>query len=73
MSDSTPGVIMPKTTVDENHFSAAGKHQVRPSWQMLVVKPETVTHGMNKAPDSHLWGSIPALNPAHILGAAFWG
>jgi len=48
-------VPMPKTAVHKDHFAPGAEDHIRPSWQVLPVKPVSVTHAVNKMTHHPLW------------------
>ena len=60
---------VPETAVDKYYFSPRDKHQIRLSWQILPVQPETETHPVNQAAYRQLGKHPLAAYAAHVLTA----
>lgn len=57
---------MPKAPVHLDDFSKPRKHEVRPSWQVAPVEPESVPGRMNKPADEYLGLGVLRPDPAHV-------
>ena len=58
-------VPVPEAAVDEDHSSAAAKHDVWDPGQPPIVEPVSIAHGMYEAADHHLWLCVAPANPPH--------
>src|SRR5207248_9287384 len=62
-------VRMPETSVNKYHFPPRNKHEIRLSWKIVAVQPETVTHPVNHAAHGQLGDHPLAADLAHVLAA----
>src|ERR1700730_8504303 len=62
-------VRMPETAVDKYHFPPRYKHQIRLSWKILPVQPETESHPVNHAAYRQLGKHSLTADTAHVLTA----
>ena len=65
-------VSVPETSVNENHFSARRKHQIRASGKLADVKAVPVAEAVNQAPHGIFGFRVLAVNRLHD-GASFLG
>lgn len=64
---------MPKTAVDEDNLTAAAEDYVWPSGELTCVKPEAITHSVQKATNRQFWRRVLGLHKRHALASLFWG
>jgi len=62
---------MPKAPVNENHFSAAGEHQVRLAREIFAMEPESIAQSVRKLAYRHLGLHPLARDAPHVFRAAF--
>src|SRR5437879_386883 len=67
------GMAVPKASVNEDHFSAPGKHQIWPAWQSASVKPVAISERRDYSPDPQLRHSVTARNASHPQAAFLAG
>lgn len=63
----TTGMPMPKTAVDEDHFSSSRKNEIRATGKFSPMEPVTVTGPMHQATNDKLRLRVLRPNPAHSL------
>ena len=51
-------VPVPKTTIHEDHFLSWSKNQIRLAWQILPVKPVSVSQVIDKMTHNPFWLSV---------------
>jgi hypothetical protein len=61
--------MMPKATMNEDHFSLADKDQIWFAGQTPVMKAISVAHSVNEPPDKHLRSHALALDRTHICAS----
>ena len=64
-------VTMPETAVDKNHLTQARKNEVRLAWQVLSMKPKTVTKCMSNLAYDHLSFGVLAPDFCHAPAPLF--
>ncbi len=60
---------MPEATMNKDDLSVLWQNDVRPSRQILAMKPEAVPHGVKYAPDSELRAGVFAFDRLHYAAA----
>lgn len=60
---------MPEATMNKDDLAVLGQNDVRPSRQVLAMKPEAVPHGVKYAPDSELRAGVFAFDRLHYAAA----
>jgi len=61
------GMAVPKTAVNKNCQLVLRKNNIGAPGQILTVEPETITPGVQQAPDILFWHGVCGLNPAHYF------
>jgi hypothetical protein len=64
-----PPVSVPKTSVNENDFASAAKHQIRLSGQFSIVQSVPESERMNQAPHHELRLGVLAAHQPHACGS----
>lgn len=62
-------VLVPKTTVDENHLAAAWKNQVRFARKVFDVQPVSESQAVDELAHDHFRRSIFAADAPHVFTA----
>ena len=63
---------MPKTTMNEDHFTPRAKYNVRLAGQFAPVKPIPVSQSMQQATNLHLGLRVLLWDTGHDPGSLFW-
>jgi len=63
-------VLMPETTVDENHGALACENQVRFARKILPMESVSVSELMSEAPNDHLGACIFTPDRSHDFASA---
>lgn len=58
-------VLVPKTSVDEDHLASAGKGQIRAAGQIFAMEPIAVPHAVRQTAHDHFQARILALDRLH--------
>ena len=64
-------VLVPKTSVDEDHLAAAGKGQIRAAGQIFAMEPIAVSHTVRQTAHDHFQARILALDRLHDAASHF--
>ena len=79
VGDSTPwgvrvlaaGMLVPEATMDEDHRSVPGKHNVRRPGEISDVQPKPVSASVEQRTDRLLRLAIPGTNSGHVPASLF--
>jgi hypothetical protein len=69
--EGTTRMLMPKTSMHEDHLASPRKDQVRPTRKIRAMEPVAVAHGENHPPDEKFWHGILPANAAHHTASRF--
>ncbi len=67
----TAGMLMPEAAVHQYYFPARREDNVRVSWQVATMQPETVSEAVNEAAQNNLRARVLAANAPHVRAAPF--
>ncbi len=62
-------MLMPKTSINENHFFLASEYKIWLARHFFVMEPVTVTKGVDKLSNHHFRFHVLAADFSHILAA----
>jgi hypothetical protein len=65
-------VLVPKAAVNKDHFLPANEREIRISWEVFSVQPESVSKSVSEPADQHFGLHSFAANCAHVRAAPVW-
>jgi hypothetical protein len=65
-------MLMPETSVHEDHFLLCWENDVRVARQTFAMETIAITQTKEKAPNLKFRRHVLASDATHVLAAAFW-